>query len=273
MKIIRKILVVILSIILTGMLIGMTVTFSLHKIISRNMVHDIVKEEFSSDTEFLESLSISQEKIEIALDNEEVVQFINKYVDNMIESVSNDKVLNELDMGTDLKKLIEANKTVLMDELNLNENEFNEVINSTDFEEINDTYQQSVTELRDSLGSEGKNVLKFYSFMGSNSYHLIVIISIIVLIILIAICEWSYINSLIPVGISSIVAGTISIGIAFLCQFIINLALEDEQFEFSIKMDPMFIYSISILVIGIIMVVGYNIYKKKKTNNEINTIF
>lgn len=267
MKVLRNIFTVLLSIILVGLICVMTITFPLKSIFHHQFIGEVVKKEFS--TEISRSLSIDEEKVKEAMDTKEVQDFVNQYVDVTMNSFSDEEAFQNISFEKDLETLIRNHKSDLERELDIkiSNEELDEAFKNPEFKEITKEYEGVILDMKNQFTGEQKDIMNLYNYVISDSFKIILLGAMAVILLLIGLLQRTY-RTLLIVGITALIGGIFSSFLVLGFGTLVNYAIEDLSY-LSLNFASMFVYAIGSVIVGIILVSTYAIIKNKKMNQQI----
>lgn len=255
MKVLKKILVVLLSIVLVCCLSFLILSFSVHTIVIdqlRNVTLEKVKEDIASDS------ALSREKLDSFFDNSDVSDLVEKYIDIVINGIADDDNLGDLEIKEDIINFIDNNREFIKSEFGITDLEL-DLIRNTDFlNDVDTMVKDEITKAR--VDEESVKIIKIYNDLVSNTFKIILGVSILVLIGIIGLLSLSVSKTLKVSGISFIISSILSGTIIVFISYIIN-ALKEANF--TVDYMSGLLYSIITFVIGILLIIISHIYKKK----------
>lgn len=256
MKALKKIFVVLLDIVLVCLMIVFILSFSVRDVVvkqMRNVTVESVKEEIITNT------NISDSNFNDIVNNTEADVLIQKYIDLLIAGMAGNDIDGDINIEEDIVIFIDNNKELLKDKLGVTDEQLEEFKKSEKLKQADDYFREKVQEGNES----NKNVVttfKVYNNLISDSLRTILVISIIVLVAVIGILKKSLISLIKMVGIDLVITAILSILIVAVLNFII---VSVSDLAISVSYSYGLIYGIITFVIGIIMIIGSNIYNKK----------
>ena len=204
------------------------------------------------------------------IDTKEVLNQANNMIDDaniLLSSIRSYQVIineilshidSDINIDEDVITFINNNKELLKEKLGVSDEQLEEFKKSENLKKANDYFKEKVQEGNES----NKNVVatfKVYNNLISDSLRIILIISIVVLIVIIGILKNSLLSLIKIVGIDLVITAILSIIVVAILNFII---ISVADLAITVNYSYGLIYGIVALVIGIIMIVSSNIYKK-----------
>ena len=257
MKTLRKIFIVLLEVVLVCLMVVFILSFSVRDAVvkqMKNVTIENVREEIISDVDS----NINEESFNELVNNTEADALIQKYIDLLISGMAGNNIDSDINIDKDVITFIDNNKELLKEKLGVSDEQLEEFKKSENLKKANDYFKEKVQE-----GNEGnKSVVttfRIYNNLISDSLRIILAISIIVLIVIIGILKNSLLSLIKVVGIDLVITAILSILIVTILNFII---ISVADLAFTVNYSYGLIYGIVALVIGIIMIVSSNIYKK-----------
>lgn len=258
MKTLRKIFIVLLEVVLVCLMVVFILSFSVRDAVvkqMKNVTVENVREEIISDVDS----NINDESFNELVNNTEADALIQKYIDLLISGMAGNNIDSDINIDEDVITFIDNNKELLKEKLGVSDEQLEEFKKSENLKKANDYFKEKVQEGNESNKSV-VTTFRIYNNLISDSLRIILAISIIVLIVIIGILKNSLLSLIKVVGIDLVITAILSILIVTILNFIIisvaNLAI-------TVNYSYGLIYGVVALVIGIIMIVSSNIYKKK----------
>lgn len=257
MKTLRKIFIVLLEVVLVCLMVVFILSFSVRDAVvkqMKNVTVENVREEIISDVDS----NINEESFNELVNNTEADALIQKYIDLLISGMAGNNIDSDINIDEDVITFIDNNKDLLKEKLGVSDEQLEEFKKSENLKKANDYFKEKVQE-----GNENnKSVVttfRIYNNLISDSLRIILAISIIVLIVIIGILKNSLLSLIKVFGIDLVITAILSILIVTILNFII---ISVADLAITVNYSYGLIYGIVALVIGIIMIVSSNIYKK-----------
>lgn len=257
MKTLRKIFIVLLEIVLVCLMVVFILSFSVRDAVvkqMKNVTVENVKEEIISDVDS----NINDESFNELVNNTEADALIQKYIDLLISGMAGNNIDSDINIDEDVITFIDNNKELLKEKLGVSDEQLEEFKKSENLKKANDYFKEKVQEGNESNKSV-VTTFRIYNNLISDSLRIILAISIIVLIVIIGILKNSLLSLIKIVGIDLVITAILSILIVTILNFII---ISVADLAITVNYSYGLIYGIVALVIGIIMIVSSNIYKK-----------
>lgn len=258
MKTLRKIFIVLLEVVLVCLMVVFILSFSVRDTVvkqMKNVTVENVREEIISDVDS----NINDESFNELVNNTEADALIQKYIDLLISGMAGNNIDSDINIDEDVITFIDNNKELLKEKLGVSDEQLEEFKKSENLKKANDYFKEKVQEGNES----NKNVVatfRVYNNLISDSLRIILIISIVVLIVIIGILKNSLLSLIKIVGIDLVITAILSIIVVAILNFII---ISVADLAITVNYSYGLIYGVVALVIGIIMIVSSNIYKKK----------
>ena len=156
----------------------------------------------------------------------------------------------------------------------MTEKEFEEYFNNNKIDEF---AKSAFKEFDKNLDSDVINkALDAYTIATSNSVKIAIIFTIVLFIGLLLLINWSLIKWMIIVGIDLIISGVLFIGLFAAAEILKDMLLKEEA-KINFNFNSFLISGVLQIVIGIVLIVVYNILKivirkKKPNNNDDNNV-
>lgn len=257
MKTLRKIFIVLLEVVLVCLMVVFILSFSVRDTVvkqMKNVTVENVREEIISDVDS----NINDESFNELVNNTEADALIQKYIDLLISGMAGNNIDSDINIDEDVITFIDNNKDLLKEKLGVSDEQLEEFKKSENLKKANDYFKEKVQEGNESNKSV-VTTFRIYNNLISDSLRIILAISIIVLIVIIGILKNSLLSLIKVVGIDLVITAILSILIVTILNFII---ISVADLAITVNYSYGLIYGIVALVIGIIMIVSSNIYKK-----------
>ena len=257
MKTLRKIFIVLLEVVLVCLMVVFILSFSVRDAVvkqMKNVTVENVREEIISDVDS----NINDESFNELVNNTEADALIQKYIDLLISGMAGNNIDSDININKDVITFIDNNKDLLKEKLGVSDEQLEEFKKSENLKKANDYFKEKVQEGNESNKSV-VTTFRIYNNLISDSLRIILAISIIVLIVIIGILKNSLLSLIKVVGIDLVITAILSILIVTVLNFII---ISVADLAITVNYSYGLIYGIVALVIGIIMIVSSNIYKK-----------
>lgn len=257
MKTLRKIFIVLLEVVLVCLMVVFILSFSVRDAVvkqMKNVTVENVREEIISDVDS----NINEESFNELVNNTEADALIQKYIDLLISGMAGNNIDSDINIDEDVITFIDNNKDLLKEKLGVSDEQLEEFKKSENLKKANDYFKEKVQEGNESNKSV-VTTFRIYNNLISDSLRIILAISIIVLIVIIGILKNSLLSLIKVVGIDLVITAILSILIVTILNFII---ISVADLAITVNYSYGLIYGIVALVIGIIMIVSSNIYKK-----------
>lgn len=257
METLRKIFIVLLEVVLVCLMVVFILSFSVRDAVvkqMKNVTVENVREEIISDVDS----NINDESFNELVNNTEADALIQKYIDLLISGMAGNNIDSDINIDKDVITFIDNNKELLKEKLGVSDEQLEEFKKSENLKKANDYFKEKVQEGNESNKSV-VTTFRIYNNLISDSLRIILAISIIVLIVIIGILKNSLLSLIKVVGIDLVITAILSILIVTILNFIIISVVD---LAITVSYSYGLIYGIVALVIGIIMIVSSNIYKK-----------
>lgn len=258
MKTLRKIFIVLLEVVLVCLMVVFILSFSVRDAVvkqMKNVTVENVREEIISDVDS----NINEESFNELVNNTEADALIQKYIDLLISGMAGNNIDSDINIDEDVITFIDNNKDLLKEKLGVSDEQLEEFKKSENLKKANDYFKEKVQEGNESNKSV-VTTFRIYNNLISDSLRIILAISIIVLIVIIGILKNSLLSLIKVVGIDLVITAILSILVVTVLNFII---ISVADLAITVNYSYGLIYGVVALVIGIIMIVSSNIYKKK----------
>lgn len=257
MEILKKILVVLLSFVSVCFMVAFMLSFSVHEVVVKQ-VRNVVAEEVKK--EVLKEVEISDDDYNSIVSNKEVNDFIQKYIDLFLASISDKDVLNDVDLYKDVVTFIDNNRDLLKEKLGVTDEELDQIKNTEELKSANEYFKEFVVEEVSTNNKESISLLRVYSDLISTNSKIILAVLIVVLTGIIALLQKSFSKTIKTFGINLVISSILTMLLVVFLNFIVTSVAE---LSITVSYSVGLIYGIVALVIGILAIVTGIIYKKK----------
>jgi hypothetical protein len=254
MNVLKKIGVVLLSIVLISSISLFVFSFSTRLTLIKELKTLLIED---SKEDIAEDLDITKEEVDEFFANEDVSNFIDKYIDAFIYGMAGYNNLTRDDIRKDIVEVIDNNKEFFKEKLKVTDEDIDAFKSSEELDNITEELYGSFTEQEDETSIQ---VAKAYTNLISTSFKVKMFITICVLTLLIWLLQKAYFKTMKVFGICSIISSVVTAGAMALLTYLVQSVAE---VEVSVNYMSGLIYSIVLLVIGIGLIVTGNILKKK----------
>ena len=280
MKVLRIIGNIIIGIILFLLIFSLSFIKSTRNSLEKDLILGAVRlslvEAISNETG---KLKANQEEIISEIFNDrETDDFVSMIINNF-QSYQNNKASFQISRSDieKINKYVKKNKSQIIkisgDKIkDISEEEFEKMFSS---ENINKYANRIFEEISSSIGDEIDDVVNVYNNMTSNKITILLIISIVVFLILLLLINWSLYRWMLVPGICLIISGVL-MSIVFFGGIILNEIVRSGKFIQEaigeINFNSYIIVGIIEIVVGIILIVLYNVLKNKSLNKNIKSL-
>lgn len=206
--------------------------------------------------EKLEESGIDEKTSKEILKNEKLKEFVGNIIGNSISSIITKEKLIEV-TNEDLKKIINE----IPIDIKISDEELNELTN-----EINTAIKENI-EYKEEINLDEK-VISIIKFIQSKYMYIFIMCFIIINYLLISLLTWSFHKPLRYLSIPTMLTGITLIVTIFLPSLLINILNVNLPFNLEpiikLLLNPLLIPGILLTIIGVVMIVLYNIINKKE---------
>ena len=261
MKILKVFLKFILDIIMVGAICALVLSFNGKKVFYDLLYSNMFKSVVIEETKTVVDENASTEKIEKILENAETEKLINDFIDSTMNDLASDEEVTT-DIGDLFLDYIKENKEMFEKELDvtITDESLEKVKESPEYQDLINTYKESVQESKTKLSPKEKAALNVYNLIVSKTFTYILIGIIVICIILLALIDKSLYKWIQHLSINSITSGIMMLLTSIIVQGIVNASISDLEIEFSTK--PLTNSSILVTGIGIVLLIIYVIINK-----------
>ena len=280
MKVLRVIGNVLIGIILFCLILSLSLIKSTKNFLEKDLILGVVK------TSLVETINKGADKIKSnekeiideLFSDHETGEFVGMVIDNFNKYQLDKKSfsISEADAEKISSYLMKHKSEVIKisgDKVkDISDEEFKKLFST---ENINKFANEIFEEVSDDIGSEIDKGIKVYNKITSDSVTIILIVSIIFCIILLALINWSVYKWMLVPGIDLIVSGLI-MTLIFIGGVLINDILSTKKAVHeaigNISFSAYIIVGAIEVVLGIILVVVYNVLKNRNLNQKIKEL-
>lgn len=206
--------------------------------------------------EKLEESGIDEKTSKEILKNEKLKEFVGNIIGNSISSIITKEKLIEV-TNEDLKKIINE----IPIDIKISDEKLNELTN-----EINTAIKENI-EYKEEINLDEK-VISIIKFIQSKYMYIFIMCFIIINYLLISLLTWSFHKPLRYLSIPTMLTGITLIVTIFLPSLLINILNVNLPFNLEpiikVLLNPLLIPGILLTIIGVVMIVLYNIINKKE---------
>lgn len=206
--------------------------------------------------EKLEESGIDEKTSKEILKNEKLKEFVGNIIGNSISSIITKEKLIEV-TNEDLKKIINE----IPIDIKISDEELNELTN-----EINTAIKENI-EYKEEINLD-ERVISIIKFIQSKYMYIFIMCFIIINYLLISLLTWSFHKPLRYLSIPTMLTGITLIVTIFLPSLLINILNVNLPFNLEpiikVLLNPLLIPGILLTIIGVVMIVLYNIINKKE---------
>lgn len=260
MKVLKNIIISLLKFTLLSLVFMLIISFSFKNFLSEAFVANIVKEELTE--QISDSIDVDEDKVRKILESEEANNFINDYVNKTLEGVVDSSVLDDVNLNEDIMDFIRKNENILEKEFGISVEDVEKLIESELYQDIENSYKQSLREVNTSISKQQKDFIKLYNILLSNNFKLVIIILIVLVLFLISLLEKSFYKWIKYLGVSVIVSGIFITIMAIIAKVVIGTIIEEMVYNINFRVDYMLICSLITFIIGILIYIIYKIINK-----------
>lgn len=272
MKTLKNIVIGLLNFILFSLVFLLVFSFSLKSFFSEAFVGDVVKEQLS--TQFTDTLETDDSNIKEILENKEINEFVNDYVNKTLEGVVDPSSLDNVDLSKDIVSFIRENESKLEEQLgvDISIEKVEELMKSDKYQQLEIDYKRAVESVSDSVPKSQKDLIKGYNFLLSINFKLMISILIVVVLILLSLLHKSLYKWLKYLGFSTIVSGIFVAIMAIVVSFVVNSVIKGMSYNINFKVDYMLICALITFIIGLVIYFIYKIVDVFVMRNKKNVV-
>ncbi len=274
----KKILLCILNIVLTSIITLciclLCISFSIKKVIVNTISKNVVAKEVTKQiTQNIESIysdvdADTLEKIKVSVLNSQSINNITqKYFDEIVDYVLNDKSILSLDVKEEIIELADENEDILKDnDIEITQEQKKEFIDKILYDnKINEAYKAFAENIKKDITKKDITIIKTYNEVISNKFRFILLGIIFVMTFLIALIKKSYYRWIFNISLSFVLSGLI---LSFIVPFIINVLSNNISNKFTLNADLLVNTGYLCFVIFALLVIIYLAINKILVHNN-----
>lgn len=263
MKILKSFLIGVFTTLLTLILFVLGITLNLKYTIT-DTVGVVVKEGITNnivDT-IAENSEIDKEEIRTEInkvleDNPTIKKTVEDCFDKAMD-ILNGKDIAELNLQNEIEKVINENESTLKEYgITITEEDKQEILDYVSSEEFNNQFNDSIKDIKNEMPSYAVKIFNIFNLVISQTFRLILICSVIILIILISLLKKSFYKWL-----SNFSVATIINGILYSTVFVLLEEILKNSEEIKISLSSFKLYGFIMIVLGILSIILNIVFKK-----------
>ena len=270
---------ILIGIVLFGLIFSLSLIISSKSFFENDLVMGLVKNSII-ETIREKSNNLTKEKkiaIDEIFDDKDTSELVHIFVENFRKYQSDQTHFSVSDSDTEkissfafkYKKQI---KIITNDSSDLTDEKYKEIFSKENIDQVaNRLYEELNTDTDDSINT----VIDIYKSASSGNLIIILGISILILIVLLGLINWSFFKWMIVVGIALIISGIFMCFVYLICALFME-AIGSVEWLNEIASDISFmmylIVGILEILVGIILIIIYNTIRNKPFNEQINNL-
>ena len=221
-------------------------------------------------SQVIEKVGIDKSKVEEVVESKEVQKFISTYADDFINDIINGEVDENVDLGTKVLDFVNENRVELERIVGepLPMEEIEKVVNSKDFKEINTGYNQIIHKSNDIISQDVRNMIKIFDYFMSDTFKVLLIVVSVILIVLIALLQWSLVEWIRTLGRILVICGIVVFIITSIISLVYSGISNMFPLTFSFNFMTMFMGAVISLILGVMLTSGYKLGNKVITKTK-----
>ena len=280
MKWIKKIILVLLFLLLVSLLFLFSISINLKNVLVNGVIKETIKtqiikkdyQEGNNTKEIITEENINaitdDERIKEILNSKEVEELIDKYLDITINSMVDEENLDEVNIEKDILDYLKNNKETISEIVGeeVTDEMIEEAIKENDSKELTHYYKETIKNTRNNLTTAEKTVLKGYKLLISKTFHILLLIAILIDLVLTAILQKSFYKWIKTLAKALITSSIMIIGSSVIVKLIVTSISGVETFHTK----PLLTTGIVLLISGVIMIIVYKMIVKEEKKNELS---
>lgn len=253
MKFLKGLGTVVLAIVLVILITSLSLSTVFRNVLQKDVIINVAKKEIEKADDLESSEKDALYKI---LNDKRANKVINYIVDDFINYTS------ERSAGVSKKTVDSIVELVLeykndIELVNGEKIDVDELTSESSLKDLENLINKSFNNIVESIDSKNREIVKNITYLFTNSFKLLVMISIVVIILLLMLISCSYYKWLLTFGISSIISGAFVLTLYFILKLVLGYLIKE---ELNISIDPKIglIAGIVEMVVGIIAIIIKN---------------
>ena len=236
MKWIKKVILVLLFLLLVSLLFLFSISINLKNVLVNGVIKETIKtqiikkdyQEGNNTKEIITEENINaittDERIKEILNSKEVEELIDKYLDITINSMVDEENLDEVNIEKDILDYLKDNKETISEIVGeeVTDEMIEEAIKENDSKELTHYYKETIKNTRNNLTTTEKAVLKGYKLLISKTFHILLLIGILIDLVLTAILQKSFYKWIKTLAKSFITSSLMIIGSSIIVKLIVT---------------------------------------------------
>lgn len=276
LKILKKISLYLLTLLLTNLIVFLILSMNIKKVIIESVVTNNLAETVIENIPFSEEVEQHEEvkeKIEEIINSEEMQEIASKYMDYVLEGLSEDDNLEDINIQEDIIKLIKENKKLLEEQTGIEilDEMIDETAEKMNNEEMNIAIKKTIQSTKQTMSDKEIKIVKRYKTFINPKIRIYFIIAIIINLLLIILIQRPIYKIINNIGLSLATGGlslsAIVIGVSYIVQKAGNV----------VKFNTTTLITLGIILIiyGLVLIIFYRLIKKiietkKSDQNELS---
>lgn len=276
LKILKKISLYLLTLLLTNLIVFLILSMNIKKVIIESVVTNNLAETVIENIPFSEEVEQHEEvkeKIEEIINSEEMQEIASKYMDYVLEGLSEDDKLEDINIQEDIIKLIKENKKLLEEQtgIEIPDEMIDETAEKMNNEEMNIAIKKTIQSTKQTMSDKEIKIVKGYKAFINPKIRIYFIIAIIINLLLIILIQRPIYKIINNIGLSLATGGlslsAIVIGVSYIVQKAGNV----------VKFNTTTLITLGIILIiyGLVLIIFYRLIKKiietkKSDQNELS---
>ena len=265
----KKIGIGLFSLILINLICLLALSFNCKKILINGVIKEVIKEKIVAG-DITENIEIEdKEKVKELLESKETEELLNKYLDKVLEGISGEEDIDEVELKKDIINYLKENKEELskISGQEITDEMIDRVEQELNEKEIDKSLKESINTTSKNIPTQQKKLIKGFNTFNSTKFKVIIFISIILTIVVIALIQKSLYMWIKTVGKSMATSGILLAIMSLIVRFIVTYFSPLKSFNTNSLLET----GIGLIVFGILMVVIFKIINKSKViENEVS---
>lgn len=263
MKILKSFLIGVFTTLLTLILFVLgislnlkyTITDTVGVVVKKGITDNIV--DTIAENSEMDKEEIRTEINKVLEDNPTIKKTVEDCFDKAMD-ILNGKDIAELNLQNEIEKVINENESTLKEYgITITEEDKQEILDYVSSEEFNNQFNDSIKDIKNEMPSYAVKIFNIFNLIISQTFRLILICSVIILIILISLLKKSFYKWLPNFSVATIING-----ILYSTVFVLLEEILKNSEEIKISLSSFKLYGFIMIVLGILSIILNIIFKK-----------
>lgn len=274
-KFLKSLFVFLLSLLLIGFINGVMISVTIEQVIQKDLITSLFKQ--TALPSITGSIGLDEEEqkaFEEMMDDEEVTETINQISGELIEALGDPTVEFDQSSIDDILDYFIENKDKI-EELTGSEvdiSQLEEFRESEEYKEFGDKLTENIKESTSTMDQTSKDALKAYTYLISNDFRIACVIGAVIVLIIIALVQWSFYKWLGTLGKALTTSGVGIFIFALGANSLIRYFTREYHYHIELNMGNIFFMGAMTAIVGVLFIVICKIIQNMlqiKKNKEV----